>query len=163
MGTKQAEALDSSVSTNQKSKKKSEKNTSRKGKSLKANTATHKPEAEEVVIKKAPGKNMLKQLYPPTGKSVVVVESSTKANVIQGYLGDMYEVLPSYGHVRDLAARSGSVRPDEDFSMVWEVPSAAWTHLKSIKVALNGYVLLFLFYFMPFNSWRYFSIRLKVS
>ncbi|ESR63322.1 hypothetical protein CICLE_v10007345mg [Citrus x clementina] len=77
-------------------------------------------------------------LYPPSGKSVVVVESVTKAKVIQGYLGDMYEVLPSYGHVRDLAARSGSVRPDDDFSMVWEVPSAAWTHLKSIKVALSG-------------------------
>ncbi|GMI97410.1 hypothetical protein like AT4G31210 [Hibiscus trionum] len=80
----------------------------------------------------------LKQLYPPTGKSVMVVESVTKAKVIQGYLGDMFEVLPSYGHVRDLAARSGSVRPDDDFSMVWEVPSAAWTHLKSIKVALRG-------------------------
>ncbi|KAH0775075.1 hypothetical protein KY290_012212 [Solanum tuberosum] len=69
---------------------------------------------------------------------VLVVESVTKARVIQGYLGDMFEVLPSYGHVRDLAARSGSVRPDDDFSMVWEVPSAAWTHLKSIKVALSG-------------------------
>lgn len=78
------------------------------------------------------------KLYPPSGKSVVVVESVTKAKVIQKYLGDMYEVLPSYGHVRDLAARSGSVRPDDDFSMLWEVPSAAWTHLKSIKVALNG-------------------------
>ncbi|XP_027333216.1 uncharacterized protein LOC113848052 isoform X2 [Abrus precatorius] len=77
-------------------------------------------------------------LYPPSGKSVVVVESVTKAKVIKGYLGDMYEVLPSYGHVRDLAARSGSVRPDEDFSMVWEVPSPAWTHLKSIKAALSG-------------------------
>lgn len=83
-----------------------------------------------------------KPLYPPTGKSVVVVESITKAKVFQGYLGDMFEVLPSYGHVRDLAARSGSVRPDEDFSMVWEVPSAAWTHLKSIKVALSGYAAL---------------------
>lgn len=82
---------------------------------------------------------VIKQLYPPTGKSVLVVESVTKAKVIQGYLGDMFEVIPSYGHVRDLAARSGSVRPDEDFSMVWEVPSAAWTHLKSIKVALSGY------------------------
>lgn len=80
------------------------------------------------------------QLYPPIAKSVVVVESVTKAKVIQGYLGEMYEVLPSYGHVRDLAARSGSVRPDDDFSMVWEVPSPAWTHLKSIKVALSGYV-----------------------
>ncbi|KAJ8763759.1 hypothetical protein K2173_003541 [Erythroxylum novogranatense] len=49
----------------------------------------------------------------------------------------MYEVLPSYGHVRDLAARSGSVRPNDDFSMVWEVPSTAWTYLKSIKVALS--------------------------
>ncbi|CAK8570116.1 unnamed protein product [Lathyrus sativus] len=79
-----------------------------------------------------------KPLYPPVGKSVVVVESVTKANVIQRYLGDMYKVLPSYGHVRDLAARSGSVRPDDDFSMVWEVPSSAWTHLKSINVAMNG-------------------------
>ncbi|KAM0904678.1 hypothetical protein ACQ4PT_017862 [Festuca glaucescens] len=77
-------------------------------------------------------------LYPPTAKSVVVVESATKAKVIQKYLGDMYEVLPSYGHVRDLAGRSRSVRPDDDFSMVWEVPTAAWTHLKSIKVALKG-------------------------
>ncbi|KAK1292320.1 hypothetical protein QJS10_CPB17g00389 [Acorus calamus] len=76
--------------------------------------------------------------YPPLGKSVVVVESLTKAQLIQGYLGDMFEVLPSYGHVRDLAARSGSVRPDDDFSMVWEVPSSAWTPLKSIMVALNG-------------------------
>uniref|UniRef100_A0ACD5ZRH8 Uncharacterized protein n=1 Tax=Avena sativa TaxID=4498 RepID=A0ACD5ZRH8_AVESA len=77
-------------------------------------------------------------LYPPTAKSVVVVESATKAKVIQKYLGDMYEVLPSYGHVRDLAGRSRSVRPDDDFTMVWEVPTAAWTHLKSIKVALKG-------------------------
>ncbi|TKW20969.1 hypothetical protein SEVIR_4G193000v4 [Setaria viridis] len=77
-------------------------------------------------------------LYPPTAKSVVVVESATKAKVIQNYLGDMYEVVPSYGHVRDLAGRSKSVRPDDDFSMVWEVPAAAWTHLKSIKVALKG-------------------------
>ncbi|GJZ37973.1 DNA topoisomerase, type IA [Tanacetum coccineum] len=57
--------------------------------------------------------------------------SSNGKPLIEGYLGDMFEVLPSYGHVWDLAARSGSVRPDEDFSMVWEVPSAAWTHLKS--------------------------------
>lgn len=88
------------------------------------------------------GQNASKPLYPPSGKSVVVVESLTKAKVIQGYLGDMYEVLPSYGHIRDLASRSGSVRPDDDFSMVWEVPSSAWTHIKSIKVALNGYGFL---------------------
>ncbi|KAG1327470.1 DNA topoisomerase 1 [Cocos nucifera] len=84
------------------------------------------------------GRRQLRPLYPPCGKSVVVVESVTKAKVIQNYLGDMFEVLPSYGHVRDLAGRSRSVRPDDDFSMVWEVPAAAWTHLKSIKVALSG-------------------------
>lgn len=84
-------------------------------------------------------KGKLKPLYPPSGRSVMVVESLTKAKVIQNYLGDMYEVLPSYGHVRDLAGRSRSVRPDDDFSMVWEVPASAWTHLKSIKVALSGY------------------------
>lgn len=89
----------------------------------------------------------MKSLYPPSGKSVLVVESVTKAKIIQGYLGEMFEVLPSYGHVRDLAARSGSVRPNDDFSMVWEVPSAAWTHLKSIKVALSGY-LSFSFFFI---------------
>ncbi|KAM0941729.1 putative DNA topoisomerase [Dioscorea sansibarensis] len=83
-------------------------------------------------------KGKLKLLYPPSGRSVMVVESLTKAKVIQNYLGDMYEVLPSYGHVRDLAGRSRSVRPDDDFSMVWEVPASAWTHLKSIKVALSG-------------------------
>lgn len=83
-----------------------------------------------------------KPLYPPIGKSVVVVESVTKAKVIQNYLGSMYEVVPSYGHVRDLAGRSRSVRPDEDFSMVWEVPHAAWTHLKSIRDALNGYIYI---------------------
>jgi Toprim domain len=86
-----------------------------------------------------------KPLYPPTGKSVVVVESATKAKVIQNYLGSMYEVVPSYGHVRDLAGRSKSVRPDEDFSMVWEVPHAAWTHLKSICDALNGYIYVYIY------------------
>ncbi|CAN8326742.1 unnamed protein product [Cochlearia groenlandica] len=84
------------------------------------------------------GQNASKPLYPPSGKSVIVVESLTKAKIIQGYLGDMYEVLPSNGHIRDLAGRSGSVRPDHDFSMVWEIPSSAWTHIKSIVVALNG-------------------------
>ncbi|CAO2823712.1 unnamed protein product [Amaranthus hypochondriacus] len=116
------------------------------------NGALHEPEKVEEEVAdtfKAPQKPKpqqvngiksikLKPLYPPTGKSVLVVESVTKAKVIQQYLGDMYEVLPSYGHVRDLASRSGSVRPDDDFSMVWEVPSSAWTHLKSMKVAING-------------------------
>ncbi|CAN6446734.1 unnamed protein product [Victoria cruziana] len=86
----------------------------------------------------------LGSLYPPLGKTVVIVESITKAKTIQNYLGDTFQVLPSYGHVRNLAARSGSVRPEDDFSMVWEVPSTAWTHLTCIKVALNGAVNLIL-------------------
>ncbi|KAF7830175.1 DNA topoisomerase 1 [Senna tora] len=110
-------------------------NSSKKGRSVKAANES-KPEVISKV--KVPEIITVKQLYPPTGKSVVIVESVTKAKVIQSYLGNMYEVLPSYGHVRDLAARSGSVRPDDDFSMVWEVPAPAWTHLKSIKVALSG-------------------------
>ncbi|KAJ8758584.1 hypothetical protein K2173_000305 [Erythroxylum novogranatense] len=103
-----------------------------------ANGSSGKLEPQQIGKLKNVGQGTLKSLYPPTGKAVVVVESATKAKVIQGYLGDRYEVLASYGHVRDLAARSGSVRPNDDFSMVWEVPSAAWTHLKSMKVALSG-------------------------
>lgn len=80
----------------------------------------------------------LSTLYPPTGKSVVVVESLKKAKIVQGYLGDLFEVLSSNGHVRMLVRWAGAVRPDDDFSMVWGVPDAAWTQVKSMKVALNG-------------------------
>ncbi|GJN00033.1 hypothetical protein PR202_ga17182 [Eleusine coracana subsp. coracana] len=109
----------------------------------KDSTASSAPAKAEICVKASDDgsgsdRKPLTPLYPPTAKSVVVVESVTKAKVIQKYLGDMYEVLPSYGHVRDLAGRSRSVRPDDDFSMVWEVPATAWTHLKSIKVALKG-------------------------
>ncbi|XP_059460951.1 uncharacterized protein LOC132190087 isoform X2 [Corylus avellana] len=138
VGNTSVEVLDSSASTKPQSNKKSG-NPGRKGKSSKAaNESPTQQNPQNIGKMMRQGQRMLKQLYPPSGKSVVVVESVTKAKVIQGYLGDMYEVLPSYGHVRDLAARSGSVRPDDDFSMVWEVPSAAWTHLQSIKVALSG-------------------------
>ncbi|XP_050218202.1 uncharacterized protein LOC126668976 isoform X2 [Mercurialis annua] len=136
--TKTKELLDGSTSPKQKSKKVTKK-VAAKPKSVK----TVKKSTEQLKLQpmgnlKLFAQGSLKPLYPPAVKSVLVVESVTKAKVIQGYLGPMFEVLPSYGHVRDLAARSGSVRPDDDFSMVWEVPSAAWTHLKSIKVALSG-------------------------
>jgi len=51
---------------------------------------------------------------------VVVVESPTKARSIARYLGEGYEVLPSYGHVRDLPEKDGSVRPENDFEMIYE-------------------------------------------
>ncbi|MCX7676256.1 MAG: toprim domain-containing protein, partial [Alteraurantiacibacter sp.] len=54
---------------------------------------------------------------------LVIVESPAKAKTIEKYLGADYKVLASYGHVRDLPARDGSVRPDEDFAMDWEVQS----------------------------------------
>lgn len=137
-GNKPVEVLDSSVSTKSQSKK-ATGTSNKKGKSPKVANESPKKQTVHTMGKiKSLEQRPLKKLYPSSGKSVVVVESVTKAKVIQGYLGDMYEVLPSYGHVRDLAGRSGSVRPDDDFSMVWEVPSAAWTHLKSIKVALGG-------------------------
>lgn len=142
-GNKPVEVPDSSVSTEKQSKK-ATATSNKKGKSREvANRSPKKQMVQRMGKINNLEQKPLKKLYPPSGKSVVVVESVTKAKVIQGYLGDMYEVLPSYGHVRDLAARSGSVRPDDDFSMVWEVPSTSWTHLKSIKVALSRYGIFF--------------------
>ena len=69
---------------------------------------------------------------------VVVVESPAKAKTINKYLGSGYEVLASFGHVRDLPAKDGSVRPDEDFAMSWEVDTASRKRLADIAGALKG-------------------------
>ena len=50
---------------------------------------------------------------------VLVVESPAKAKTINKYLGKDYEVLASFGHIRDLPAKDGSVDPDDDFRMIW--------------------------------------------
>ena len=68
---------------------------------------------------------------------VVVVESPAKAKTINSYLGRDYTVLASYGHVRDLPARDGSVDPDQDFAMLWEVDPDSRKHLKAIADALK--------------------------
>ncbi|MCK5444450.1 MAG: type I DNA topoisomerase, partial [Rhodospirillaceae bacterium] len=70
--------------------------------------------------------------------NVVVVESPAKAKTINKYLGTDYIVLASYGHVRDLPSKNGSVRPDEDFAMEWEVAGQSKKHLKAIEDALKG-------------------------
>ena len=57
--------------------------------------------------------------------NIVVVESPAKAKTINKYLGPGYEVLASFGHVRDLPAKNGSVDPDADFRMIWEVDAKA--------------------------------------
>ena len=76
--------------------------------------------------------------------AVVVVESPAKAKTINKYLGSDYTVLASYGHVRDLPAKDGSVRPDEDFSMDWEVESRSQKHVSDIAKALKGAETLYL-------------------
>jgi DNA topoisomerase-1 len=68
---------------------------------------------------------------------VVIVESPAKAKTINKYLGSGYEVLASYGHVRDLPSKDGSVRPDEDFSMDWEVDAKAKKRLSDIADAVK--------------------------
>ena len=70
--------------------------------------------------------------------SVVIVESPAKAKTINKYLGTEYTVLASYGHVRDLPSKNGSVRPDADFEMDWEIDDRAQKHLKEISKALKG-------------------------
>ncbi|HET9160939.1 MAG TPA: toprim domain-containing protein, partial [Caulobacteraceae bacterium] len=69
---------------------------------------------------------------------VVVVESPAKAKTINKYLGSDYKVLASYGHVRDLPSKDGSVRPDDDFSMVWEVDPKSAKRLSDIAEAAKG-------------------------
>ena len=68
---------------------------------------------------------------------VVVVESPAKAKTINKYLGRNYKVLASFGHVRDLPAKDGSVRPDEDFSMSWSVDNASAKRLTDIAKAVK--------------------------
>ncbi len=75
---------------------------------------------------------------------IVVVESPSKAKTINKYLGDSYHVLASFGHVRDLPAKDGSVRPDEDFAMSWEADERGTKHMGEIARALKGAKTLYL-------------------
>src|SRR5467141_3394957 len=70
--------------------------------------------------------------------NIVVVESPAKAKTINKYLGPGYEVLASFGHVRDLPAKDGSVDPEADFHMIWEVDAKAGKRLNDIAHAVKG-------------------------
>ena len=70
--------------------------------------------------------------------AVVVVESPAKAKTINKYLGKNYKVLASFGHVRDLPAKDGSVDPDNSFAMQWEVDSKSAKHVRAIADALKS-------------------------
>lgn len=69
---------------------------------------------------------------------LVVVESPAKAKTINKYLGSDYKVLASFGHVRDLPAKDGSVKPDEDFEMIWQTDTASNKRLKDISDAVKA-------------------------
>ncbi len=73
----------------------------------------------------------------PELTSVVVVESPAKAKTINKYLGRNFIVLASYGHVRDLPPKDGSVDPEDDFKMIWEVDVRAQKRLKDIADAVK--------------------------
>ena len=70
--------------------------------------------------------------------AVVVVESPAKAKTINKYLGDGFTVLASYGHVRDLPAKDGSVDTEHDFGMTWEVAPESKKHVRAIAEALKS-------------------------
>ncbi len=67
--------------------------------------------------------------------NLVIVESPAKAKTINKYLGGNYTVLASYGHIRDLPSKNGSVDPEDKFKMIWEVDSFSKKYLKEITDA----------------------------
>src|SRR5262249_30376723 len=69
--------------------------------------------------------------------NIVVVESPSKAKTINKYLGSGYEVLASVGHVRHRPRNAGSVEPDNDFRMLWEVDPQSQKRINDIARALK--------------------------
>jgi len=65
--------------------------------------------------------------------NLVIVESPAKAKTINKYLGNDYTVLASYGHIRDLPSKNGSVDPENEFKMIWEIDSFSKKYLKEIS------------------------------
>lgn len=68
---------------------------------------------------------------------LVIVESPAKAKTINKYLGNDYKVLASFGHIRDLPSKDGSVQPDQDFAMTWELSPGGQKRLKDIIAAVK--------------------------
>ena len=76
--------------------------------------------------------------------NIVIVESPSKAKTINKYLGTNYKVLASYGHIRDLPSKNGSVNPDEGFGMIWETDSKSNKQVKEIVSAMKSAECLYL-------------------
>ena len=68
--------------------------------------------------------------------NLVIVESPAKAKTINKYLGNDYVVLASFGHVRDLPSKNGSVDTDNNFNMTWEIDVTSKKHIKEILQSL---------------------------
>jgi len=66
--------------------------------------------------------------------NLVIVESPAKAKTINKYLGKDYKVLASYGHIRDLPSKNGSVDPENNFQMVWEIDAFSKKYLKEENI-----------------------------
>ncbi len=79
-----------------------------------------------------------------SAENIVIVESPAKIKTISKYLGSDYEVIASYGHIRDLVNKDGSVLPDEDFAMKWQPGERSDKHIKDIKKAVKGAKTLWL-------------------
>ena len=77
-------------------------------------------------------------------QNVVIVESPSKAKTINKYLGSDYNVIASYGHIRDLPSKNGSVKPDDNFSMVWELDEKGQKRMRDIVSLTKGAKNLFL-------------------
>ncbi len=71
-------------------------------------------------------------------QSVVIVESPSKAKTINKYLGNDYKVVASYGHVRDLPSKNGSVNPNDNFAMIWELDDQGKKRIKDIVTSAKG-------------------------
>ncbi|MGB8601203.1 MAG: type I DNA topoisomerase [Rhizomicrobium sp.] len=70
--------------------------------------------------------------------NILVVESPAKAKTINKYLGTDYKVLASFGHIRDLPSKDGSVKPEDDFAMTWSLEDRGTKRIKEIADALKG-------------------------
>ncbi len=75
---------------------------------------------------------------------LVIVESPAKAKTLLGYLGSDYKILASYGHIRDLPSKDGSVNPDDNFAMQWETSARSKKVLSEIQSAAKKASALYL-------------------
>ena len=82
--------------------------------------------------------DLLSSEFQKVTMNVVIVESAAKAKTINKYLGSSYKVIASFGHVRDLPSKDGSVEPDDDFKMHWEADSKSQKILKEIADAVKS-------------------------